>query len=117
MTIFTSSEISKLIAVLPSNKNSAINARKLAQLLGYPTAPNQETLRELIRQAINQGELIGSSSNGYWIINSLAEINDVLNSLEQRAQGVCDRRNNLLNNWNRKHSGNPSNLSSLNVQP
>lgn len=108
--MFPRSEITRLVANLPTGKATAINAHDLATILGYSSAPNQEELRALIRQAIDEGELIGSNNSGYWLINSRIEIEDVLNSLEQRAQGVCDRRNNLLNTWNSK---NPYNLLSL----
>lgn len=116
MTSFSRAEINQLINNLPKGKMNAINAPDLAKQLGYSSAPNQEELRALIRQAINEGELIGSSKQGYWIINSKAEVEEVLNSLEQRAQGVCDRRNKLLNSWNVNNQNNQLVLSDVNVR-
>ena len=53
----------------------------------------------------------------YWLLNSTAEINEVLDSLEQRAQGTCDRRNNLLASWNAKNPASRSTLPPVNVKP
>lgn len=116
MANFSRSEINKLIAKLPKGKAKAINAPDLALQLGYSPAPNQEELRALIRQAINEGELIGSSNSGYWIIDTVFEVEEVLNSLEQRAQGVCDRRNNLLNSWNSRNPKNNTQLQNMNIK-
>ena len=79
---------------------NAINASDLAELMGLNPNPNQEDLRAIIREAIDNGELIGSSKNGYWKIGTVKELDDVLDSLERCAIGVCERRNNLLQNWN-----------------
>lgn len=97
---FTQQEVVALLQTLPLTKQQAINASDLANALGYNPAPNQEKLRALIRFAINTGELIGSSNKGYWRISDRQELEEVLDSLEQRAQGTCDRRNNLIDNWN-----------------
>jgi hypothetical protein len=105
------------MVLLPFGKVNSINAPDLAKQLGYSSAPNQEELRALIRQAIDQGELIGSSRTGYWIMDSITEVEEVLNSLEQRAQGVCDRRNSLLNSWNDRNPNNTSRLSNVEVKP
>jgi hypothetical protein len=116
MAKFTSIEIKLLLAALPLGKINAIHAANLALKLGYSAAPNQEELRALIREAIDQGELIGSSNSGYWIMDSRAEVEKVLKSLKQRAQGVCDRRNNLLNSWNVRNPTDKSVLTNLNVK-
>ena len=117
MAQFTSAEIQRLISALPNGKRNAINAPNLADRLEYSPEPNQEELRALIRQAISQGEIIGSSRSGYWIIDSITEIEEVLDSLEQRAQGVCDRRNNLLDSWNNDNPQNISSRSHMDVKP
>lgn len=105
------------MALLPLGKANSINAPDLARQLGYSSTPNQEELRALIRQAINQGELIGSSRSGYWIMDSITEVEKVLNSLEQRAQGNCNRRNSLLNSWNAKNPNKTSRLTNVDVKP
>lgn len=117
MSTFTTNEISHLMSALGKGEVNAIHAADLAAVLGYSSRPNQEDLRELIRQAINQGELILSSNSGYYIPASLQEIEEVLNSLERRAQGTCDRRNSLLDSWNSKNPTNQSSLCHVDVKP
>lgn len=107
--------INDLMAALGKGKANAIHAADLARLLGLSPEPNQEDLRELIRQAIDQGALIGSSKIGYWEIDSLDELNTVLDSHEGRAQGVCNRRNALLNTWNSLHPNNKTDRLQKNI--
>ena len=116
MSQLTDTQIAQLIATLPIGRANAVNAPDLARQLGYSPTPNQEELRALIRQAIGQGVLIGSSRAGYWVINSKVEMEEVLESLHQRAQGVCDRRNYLLSSWNTNNPENPSSLTNVEVQ-
>ena len=117
MAQFTSADITKLMSQIPKGKSNAINAPDLAVRMGFSPAPNQEELRALIRMALDNGELIGSSSSGYWIMDSLQELEEVLNSLEGRAQGTCDRRNSLLDSWNSKNPTNQSSLCHVDVKP
>lgn len=118
MANFTPKEVSKLISFLKKGMKNGIHAADLAGLMGYSTAPNQEELRELIRYAIDRGELIGSTPHhGYWLFASLSEVEEVLDSLEGRAQGVCDRRNALLDSWNAKKPKSKSSRSHVDVKP
>ena len=115
MPTFTPEEINALLNALSNRKEEAIKAPRLAQILGYSSRPNQERLRALIRQAIEEGHLIGSYRKGYWLIIRLDELNELLDSLEHRAQGTCLRRNHLLNAWNEQHPDNRSAQSIKNV--
>lgn len=110
-------EIKKLVSYIPVGKANPINASELAERMGLPSEPNQEELRAIIRQAIAEGELIGSSSSGYWIVDSIEELNSVIDSLERRAQGVCDRRNKLLTSWNDSHPEDQTDRALLSVRP
>lgn len=107
--------INDLLAALGKGKRNAIQAADLARVLGFSPEPNQEDLRDFIREAINNGALIGSSKQGYWEIDTVDELNAVMDSLENRAQGVCERRNALLTTWNRIHPNNPSSKQQKNV--
>ena len=109
-------EIKKLVSYIPVGKANPINAPELAEKMGLPSGPNQEELRAIIRQAIAEGELIGSNSSGYWIVDSIEELNVVMDALERRAQGVCDRRNKLLTSWNDSHPDNQTDRTFLNVK-
>ncbi len=108
--------INDLMAALGKGRQNAIHAADLAIALGFSPAPNQEELRGFIRDAIKNGALIGSSPKlGYWEIASSAELDTVLNSLEERAQEICARRNALLTTWNGLHPNNPSVKTPKNV--
>lgn len=115
MPNFTQADINNLMSILQRGKQNAIHAVDLAIGLGYNPSPNQEDTRALIRYAIENGELIGSNNNGYWILDSVAEVDEVLDSLEGRAQGVCDRRNNIKDHWNATHPHNNTSLPDKNV--
>lgn len=64
--------------------------------------PTNEHVRDLIRDMIlNYGCLIGSLMfrKGYWVIQNEYELNMVINHLNSRADGVRERANALLQNW------------------
>lgn len=114
---FTQADIANLMSKLAiHNQSHPITAANLATAVGLSPAPNQEDLRELIRQAINSGYFIGSNNRGYFIIRTVAELDEVLDSLQRRAQGICDRRNELLNSWNAINMNN-SILTPMDVKP
>lgn len=99
-------DIERLMSILQRGKDNKLKAAEIAVELGYSPEPNQEETRDLIRRAIDAGSLIGSVSGGnagYWEIATTTELNECLDSLERRADGVCDRRNNLIRNWNIAH--------------
>jgi hypothetical protein len=59
-----------------------------------------EHVRDLIRDMIlNHSCLIGSCSRGYWIIQNKQELQQVCDSLENRANAVRDRANALRTSW------------------
>lgn len=68
-----------LMGALRKGKRNAIRAADLVRVLGFSPEPNQEDLRDFIRDAINNGALIGSSKIGYWEIDTLDELNTVMN--------------------------------------
>lgn len=115
MANFTAKDVALLMTHLKLGKANAMTSDQLAQLLNLAPQRTNEPLRELISYAIAQGELIGSGSSGYWIIDSVGELDEVLDSLEGRAQGTCDRRNRLLAAWNATHPHNQSTLRPKNV--
>lgn len=118
MATFTAADVQRLMSHLQVGKANAIHAGPLTTLLGYNPGRNEEPLRELITYAISQGEVIASTPHhGYWIPASVAELNQTLNSLESRAQGDCDRRNNLINAWNTQNPHNQTPLQIKNVKP
>lgn len=67
-----------------------------------------EHIRDLIRDMIfNHNACIGSLmwQNGYWIIQTEDELNEVCESLENRADSIRSRATALRNNWNNQNNG------------
>lgn len=117
MPSYTSSDISKLMSFLKRGKHNAIKSDELSKLLGLDPQRTSELIRDLISKAIEQGELIGSNNTGYWIMDSLQEVEEVLGSLERRANSICKRRNHLLNSWNSKNPASGSYRTNVTVKP
>lgn len=93
-----------LLATLGHGRQNAIGARRLAQLLGYPSGGNQVQLRSLIKECIEvDGDLIGAVTGrpaGFFIITTINELEIYLDSLENRTRSDNDRRTALINSWN-----------------
>lgn len=67
-----------------------------------------EHVRDLIRDmVINHHCCIGSLmwQEGYWIIQTEDELNEVCESLENRANAILLRANKLRENWENLHNG------------
>ena len=64
--------------------------------------PTNEHIRDLIRDMIfNHNCCIGSKryKSGYWMIINREELNNVVTSLRDRANGVMERASALERNW------------------
>jgi hypothetical protein len=89
----------------------------LLEPLGYPTGGNQPVLRKLIKECIEvDGDLIGAATGnpaGFFLINSLQELERYIDSLENRTRSDNDRRTALINNWNQ---ANANNITTRNVR-
>ena len=72
-------------------------------------------IRNVIRDAIRRGRLIGSCNKGFYAINTIVELETYLNSLQSRAEAIIDRRKNLINNWNREHPEQPTSKPHLQI--
>lgn len=67
-----------------------------------------EHIRDLIRGLIlNHNACIGSLmwKDGYWIIQSEEELEDVCRSLENRANSIKNRATALRNSWRKQQNG------------
>ena len=93
--------IQQLLVILPNNKQTAIHAVDIARQLGLPTSGNQVETRQLIRNAIQAGHTIVSSTRaGYWLSSSKVEIQCYIDSLEDRANNTKLRADELRQAWN-----------------
>jgi hypothetical protein len=100
---YTPQERQNLLNALGQGRASAINAKLLAQQLGYPVGGNQVKLRGLIKECIEiDGDLIGATTGrpaGFFIISTIQELETYLDSLENRTRSDNDRRTALINSW------------------
>lgn len=101
---FTPQERQTLLANLGLGRANAIGAHPLAQAINFPTGGNQVRLRSLIKECIEtDGDLIGASTGdpaGFFIINTVQELETYVDSLENRTRSDNTRRSALINNWN-----------------
>lgn len=85
------------------NRKSSSEIRDVLNL--ESGGPTNEHVRDLIRDMIfNQGCLIGSLmfKKGYWVIKNEQELNNVVDQLNSRAEGVRERADALKQNWDNR---------------
>ena len=100
--------INQLLNVIPYGKENAIHAEDIARQLQLPTGGNQVEARGLIRDAIQNGHIILSTpTSGYWRSNDKQEVQNYIQSLNERAQEISDRSAAIKRAWN---NANPQNL-------
>jgi hypothetical protein len=96
--------IRQLISYLRANgntgRNNPITALELAQHFDVSDGGTEVPIRDVIRGAIEQGRLIGSCNRGFYLITTLDDLEFNLDDLRSRAEGILQRRRNLLSNWN-----------------
>lgn len=113
--------VAQLMQYLTANnfigRQTPITASDLAIHFGISDGGVQVGMRNVIRDAISQGDLIGSCNRGFYLINSLNEIEHNLNSLRSRAENILIRRQNMLNLWNNpSNQQTPTNLPDLEIR-
>ncbi len=64
----------------------------------------QETIRGYIRELVDEGNLIGSSKNGFFIIRTRAQLEEAINYLNYRIRPLHTRAVKLQSVWEEKHS-------------
>ncbi len=94
-------------------KNNAITADEIftqltQQGISLFAGRTQEQVRGFIRSLVNnQGSLIGSSNNGYYVIVTKDDVIYAINNLETRATSASNRADELRQTWNTQ---NPNDL-------
>lgn len=113
--------VQQLIQYLRSNNHigsgSPVTAGDLARHFGISDGGVEVEMRDVIRDAISQNELIGSHSRGFYMIGNLGELEENLDSLQSRAENILLRRRNMLNSWNNQNPTNQSSRTDLFVRP
>lgn len=113
--------IAQLINYLTVNGHignlNPVTAGDLANHFGISDGGVQVEMRNVIREAISRGELIGSNNRGFYLISNIVELEENLDSLQSRAEGILERRRNTLATWNRLNPDNTSIRTDLHVRP
>ncbi len=102
-------QIKARILQIINRTNRYITADDIYSRLSRNVDPGrtQETIRKYIRELVNeQHNLIGSSNNGYFKINSAQRVQEAINYLLSRIPELQLRANNLRQIWN---NNNPDN--------
>lgn len=94
--------IVQLVAFLQVGKQNAITAREIAEHFNISDGGVEVPLRDAIRAAIENGELIGSTNQGFFIIADENEFIEYIRSLESRRDEIGNRITHLNNNWNNR---------------
>jgi len=113
--------IQQLIQYMRANNfigsSNPVTAGDLANHFGISDGGVQVEMRNVIRDAIANGELIGSHSRGFYLIGTLAELEENLDSLQSRAENILLRRRNMMTSWNNQNNANQSKRIDLHVRP
>lgn len=113
--------VAQLIHFLRINNNigsgSPITAGKLARHFRISDSGVEVQMRNVIREAIANNELIGSHSRGFYLIRTLAELERNLDSLQSRAENILLRRRNMMTNWNNQNQASQTIRTDLFVRP
>jgi hypothetical protein len=91
--------LAQLVAFLPTGKVNAITARDIAAQFNISDGGAEVPIRDAIRDAISNGELIASNNQGFFLIENEAEFLEYIASLESRRDEIANRIANLSNNW------------------
>ena len=95
--------INELIDVLGDGLRNAQKASQLEGELKMDIGHTQEPTRDLIRSAIVEHDIpIGSTRNGYFLIDDEAELSQVIGGLQRRIDGLQNRKDGLSNGWQRR---------------
>src|SRR4030065_976293 len=96
--------IHQLVGFLQTGKQNAITAREIAEHFNISDGAVEVPIRDAFRDAIENGELIGSTNQGFFLIANEAEHLEYIRSLESRRDEIGNRQVHLTNNWNnRRH--------------
>jgi len=105
--------LQQIIAALPVGKTNAMKVPDFEQAVGnQPKGTNNDQTRREIQSAIYNDEIpIGSSPPvGYWLIDSDAECQEVVDRLNSTIQEYTKKRDAIIRGWQkRKQSKNTAN--------
>ncbi len=88
-----------VIKLIPKGKANAKRSDQIAANLGVDDDKTNWNIRNIIKMAIEDGNLIGSCKKGYYIIETADELDSVVEGLESRVHGIRTRITHLQHNW------------------
>jgi len=89
----------QLMHYLQPGRANARTARIIAVHFHCSDGGVEVPIRGVIRQAIEDGELIGSCRQGFYIIDDAQDFRRYIRSLESRRRKIARRITNLNRNW------------------
>jgi len=97
-------KFNSLISVLRDGKDKSLHAYEIESSLNMDVGHTQEPTREVIREAIVDQKIpVGSTPQvGYFLINTEAELDEVVKNLEKRIEGLKKRIDGLRDGWQRR---------------
>ncbi len=85
----------------------------LAKHFGFSVGGVQVEMRNVISDAIANGELIGNHSRGFYLIGTLTELEQNLDSLQSGAEKILFHNRNMMSSWNNQIQTNQSSRTDL----
>lgn len=83
--------VKKILRTKARGKGAAIQASVIRETAGLPKTLTEELVRELIRDLIADGNPIGSRGKGYFLIETMQELTEVVAGLRARQEGIETR--------------------------
>jgi hypothetical protein len=84
-------QVKKLLRTKARGRGAAIRASVIREVAGLPKTLTEELVRELIRELIADGNPIGSRGKGYFLIETMEELKEVVDGLRARQEGIETR--------------------------
>ena len=91
------------VSYLGFGKQNARLSDYIARDIGIEDNKTNQKLRNIYKEAVLEGYLIGSCKDGYYRIATRAELDETVEDLDHRIAGTRNRRNALIQSWIKKH--------------
>jgi hypothetical protein len=92
---------SDVLDCLHIGKSGAVRSDIIGKKLGIDDKKTNVQVRKMILELLDDGYLIGSCGKGYYFIDSWEELQENIDSLGGRAEGLYRRMHLLKRNWER----------------
>jgi len=97
----------RAILIQHIGKNNQMDAGTIAKILGIEDNDTHVNTRKIITSVLRKTDLpIGSTSKGYYIIQSKDELMEYAESLNRRANEDIERRIRVIDNYSRYYGDN-----------